>query len=126
MAKRAPAPVDLDAIFGALAHPVRRKVIERLAAGAAGLSELAAPFGLSLPTMSRHLRVLERAGLVHVSRDWRVRRRRIDPAPLGAAFGWLTQYRVLWEQRLDRFGALLELPGPSPLPPSAPRRKVRK
>ena len=125
MAKRAAAVPDLDAIFGALAHPVRRRVIERLAAGEAGLSELAAPFGLSLPTMSRHLRVLERAGLVRVSRDWRVRRRSIDAAPLGAAFGWLTQYRVLWEQRLDRFGALLELPGASPPSENVPKGKKR-
>jgi DNA-binding transcriptional ArsR family regulator len=124
MAKRTTEAPDLDAIFAALAHPVRRAIIERLSAGDASVNELARPFRVSLPTISRHLAVLESAGLVSVDREWRIRRRHINAGPLGAAFGWLTQYRVLWEQQMDRLSALIEVAGRE-TPSHKPQRRKR-
>jgi DNA-binding transcriptional ArsR family regulator len=108
MVKRKPVALDLDAIFAALAHPIRRAILEQLAGGDANVSELAEPHHVSLPAISRHLRVLENAGLVKVEPEGRVHRCRIDAAPLSAAFGWLTRYRVLWEDRFDRLAKHLE------------------
>lgn len=93
--------LDLDACFTALAHPIRRAIIARLAAGEATVKDLAAPHDVSLPAISKHLRVLEAAGLLTQTPDGRVRRCHLDPAPLQAAFGWLTRYRVFWEDQLD-------------------------
>jgi len=98
---------EYDAIFAALAHPVRRSMLERLARRDAGVQELAGPYGLSLPTISRHLRMLERAGLVSVTHEWRYRTRHLNVRPLAEAFGWLTQYRMLWEQSFDRLEGVL-------------------
>ncbi|MCI4320144.1 MAG: metalloregulator ArsR/SmtB family transcription factor [Thermoplasmata archaeon] len=123
MAKR--NAVDLDAVFAALAHPIRRGILERLAGGSRTVNELAAPYQVRLPTISRHLSVLEAAGLVHVDREGRARRRRLDAAPLSLAFGWLTRYRVLWEDRLDRFGSLVEVQGAT-LPTRNRRRKTKR
>lgn len=95
--------VDLDSIFSALSHPTRRAILEQLAGGDASVGELAKPHNVSLPAVSKHLHILEKAGLVEVTPEWRVRRCHFDAAPLSAAFGWLTRYRVLWE---DRFGRL--------------------
>lgn len=108
MANRDERPIDLDAVFSALAHPTRRAIIERLSAGDASVGELAKPHRMSLPAISRHLRVLEDAGLLTVTPEWRVRRCGVDPVPLSAAFGWLTRYRVLWEDRLGRLETHLE------------------
>lgn len=108
MVKRHAVEPDLDAIFAALAHPIRRAIIERLAGGDATVGELAAPHKVSLPAISRHLRVLEDAGLIEVEPEGRVHRCQIDAAPLSAAFGWLTRYRVLWEDRFDRLAEHLE------------------
>lgn len=105
--RRAVAP-DLDVIFAALAHPIRRAILERLSGGDATVGELAEPHRVSLPAISRHLRVLEDAGLIEVEPEGRVRRCQIDAAPLSAAFGWLTRYRVLWEDRFDRLAEHLE------------------
>src|SRR5467141_3563992 len=102
MVKRETVALDLDAIFSALSHPIRRAMLEQLAGGDATVSELARPHGVSLPAISRHLRVLEGAGLLKEEADGRVRRCQIDAAPLSAAFGWLTRYRVLWEDRFAR------------------------
>src|SRR5436309_8376269 len=102
MVNRTKALVDLDAIFAALAHPIRRAIVERLAGGDATVGELAEPHKVSLPAISRHLRVLEDAGLLQVEPEGRVHRCQIDAAPLSAAFGWLTRYRVLWEDRFAR------------------------
>jgi len=102
MVKRTEAGLDLDAVFAALAHPIRRAIVEQLAGGAASVGELAGPHRVSLPAISRHLRVLEDAGLLTVEPEGRVRRCQLDAAPLSAAFGWLTRYRVLWEDRFDR------------------------
>ena len=108
MVNRAKPAVDLDPIFAALAHPIRRAIIERLAGGEATVSELAEPHRVSLPAISKHLRVLEDAGLLKVEPDGRVRRCHIDAAPLSAAFGWLTRYRVLWEDRFARLAEHIE------------------
>jgi len=105
--RRAVVP-DLDAIFAALAHPIRRAILEKLSGGDATVGELAKPHRVSLPAVSRHLRVLEDAGLIEVEPEGRVRRCQIDAAPLSAAFGWLTRYRVLWEDRFDRLAEHLE------------------
>lgn len=111
---------DYDAVFSALAHPVRRDILERLASRDAGVGELAAPYHLSLPTISRHLRTLERAGLVSVSRDWRYRTRHLNARPLSAAFVWLTRYRALWEDSFDRLDQVLTR---EPTPPTRPSRR---
>lgn len=108
MAKKTTVSLDLDAVFAALAHPIRRAILEQLSGGEATVSELAEPHRVSLPAISRHLRVLEDAGLVKVEPEGRVRRCQIDAAPLSSAFGWLTRYRVLWEDRFDRLAEHLE------------------
>jgi DNA-binding transcriptional ArsR family regulator len=108
MVKRATVALDLDAVFAALAHPIRRAIIEQLAGGDATVSELAGPHKVSLPAISRHLRVLEDAGLVQVEAEGRVHRCQLDAAPLSEAFGWLTRYRVLWEDRFARLAKHLE------------------
>lgn len=108
MVKRATPALDLDAVFAALAHPIRRAILEQLAGGDATVSQLAEPHKVSLPAISKHLRVLEDAGLLKVEPEGRVHRCRLDAAPLSAAFGWLTRYRVLWEDRFDRLARHLE------------------
>ena len=108
MAKRATVALDLDAVFAAIAHPIRRAIIEQLSAGDATVGELAAPHNVSAPAISKHLRVLEDAGLLKVEPEGRVRRCQLDAAPLSDAFGWLTRYRVLWEDRFARLAKHLE------------------
>jgi DNA-binding transcriptional ArsR family regulator len=100
--------VDLDAVFAALAHPVRRAIVERLAEGECAVGELAAPHRVSLPAISRHLRVLEEAGLLEQTPDGRVRRCALKAAPLSAAFAWIVQYRIFWEDALDALAAHVE------------------
>jgi DNA-binding transcriptional ArsR family regulator len=92
---------ELDAVFTALANPTRRAIVVRLAAADASVSELAEPFGVSLPAMAKHLRVLERAGLVDQRKQGRVRQCRLRAAPMRFAEEWLSSYRVFWETRLD-------------------------
>lgn len=92
---------NLDEIFQALAHPIRRRILEQLAAGPENVSGLAEPHDVSLAAVSKHLRVLANAGLIEFEEDGRVRRCHLDATPLGQAFGWLTRYRVLWEDRPD-------------------------
>lgn len=98
----------LNLIFAALADPTRRAILARLAKGEATVSELAAPFEMSQPAVSKHLRVLEKAGLVLVGKDGRRRPRRLDPGPLIAATTWIEKYRETWEQTYQRLDALLE------------------
>jgi DNA-binding transcriptional ArsR family regulator len=100
--------VDLDAVFAALAHPIRRSIVERLAQGECSVGDLAEPHRVSLPAVSRHLRVLEDAGLLVQTPDGRVRRCALDAKPLSAAFGWLVQYRLFWEDALDALAKHLE------------------
>lgn len=99
MAKHQP---DLDLLFHALSDPTRRAMLARLAAGPAAVSELAAPSGLRLPTVMRHLSVLERAGLVATAKGGRVRSCAIQPEALAPAHDWLEQQRAIWAARLDR------------------------
>jgi DNA-binding transcriptional ArsR family regulator len=98
----------LDHVFAALADPTRRAILARLAQGEATVGDLAAPFDISPPAISRHLRVLARAGLITQGRERQFRPCRIEAAPLKQAADWALQYRALWEQRLDRLDAYLQ------------------
>src|SRR5687767_9571093 len=100
--------VDLDAVFAALAHPIRRSMIERLSAGDCTVGDLAEPHDVSLPAVSKHLRVLEDAGLLEQTPDGRVRRCALKAAPLSAAVAWIVQYRLFWEETLDALAKNLE------------------
>ena len=112
---------QLDAVFTALADPTRRAILARLAEGEASVAELAAPFAMSQPAVSKHLRMLERAGLVSTAVDAQRRPRRIEAAPLAEAVGWLERYREIWERNYQRLDALLgEMKGKGPNP--VPRR----
>jgi len=97
----------LSTTFSALADPTRRAILARLAAGEASVTELAEPFDMTLPAVSKHLKVLERAGLIARNREAQWRRCRLDPAPLRTASDWLEHYREFWEQRFDRLEAYL-------------------
>lgn len=93
--------VDLDLVLAALAHPIRRAIVERLAEGACTVKDLAEPHDVSAPAISQHLRVLEEAGLLRRTPDGRVRRCALRTEPLSAAFSWFLQYRAFWESELD-------------------------
>jgi len=98
----------LDDTFSALADPTRREILARLATGDHGISELAGRFDMTLPAVSKHLRVLERAGLATITRHGRVRRARLTPAPMRTALEWMERYRQFWESEFDRLAAYLE------------------
>ena len=100
----------LDAIFSALGDPTRRGILAQLAKGEARVTELAAPYQMSLPAVSKHLRVLEEAGLVKKEKDGRVIRCRCDPAPLKGAAAWLEKYQRFWETQFDALANYLEEP----------------
>src|SRR6266511_2222979 len=100
-------PDRLDATFGALADPTRRAILARLAEGEASVAELAAPFAMSQPAISKHLKVLERAGLVTRRRDRQRRPCRLQAQPLAEATGWLIGYRQFWDQSFAGLDALL-------------------
>jgi len=105
-------PARLDATFAALADPTRRAILARLALGQASVTELAEPFAMSQPAISKHLKVLERAGLVTSGLDAQRRPRQLEAKPLQEASAWLEEYRAFWEgsfRRLD--GLLAELKG---------------
>jgi DNA-binding transcriptional ArsR family regulator len=105
-------PAQLDAVFAALADPTRRAILARLAEGEASVGELAEPFAMSQPAISKHLKVLERAGLVSAGQDAQRRPRRLEPAPLAEANDWLERYRRVWERNFRRLDVLLaELQG---------------
>ncbi len=93
---------NFDHIFSALADPTRRAILARLASGEASVSELAAPFAVSLPAISRHLKVLERAALIARERDGQFWRCRLAPESLREAAGWLDRYRIFWNESFDR------------------------
>lgn len=102
-------PADaLSATFAALADPTRRAILARLAGGEATVREIAEPFAISAPAVTKHLKVLQRAGLITQGRDRTFRPCRIQPAPLKDAADWTLQYRQLWEDRLDRLDAYLQ------------------
>lgn len=92
----------LSATFAALADPTRRAILARLAAGERSVTELAAPFDMSLPAVTKHLKVLERAGLITRARQAQWRPCRLEAQPLREAAGWMAQYRQFWDEGLDR------------------------
>lgn len=98
----------LNATFAALADPTRRAILARLATGEASVNELAEPFDMSQPAISKHLKVLERAGLISVDIDAQRRPRRLEPKRLEEAVGWIERYREIWEQNYQRLDGLLE------------------
>lgn len=99
---------QLDSTFAALADPTRRAILARLAEGEATVNELAEPFPVSVQAVSKHLKVLEKAGLISRGRDAQRRPCRLEAAPLGELAGWIDRYREHWEQRFERLDALLE------------------
>lgn len=101
-------PERLDATFAALADPTRRAILARLASGEASVNELAAPFEMSQPAISKHLKVLEKAGLIRRGKDAQRRPRRLEAEPLAEATEWLEKYREYWEQSYLRLDALLD------------------
>jgi DNA-binding transcriptional ArsR family regulator len=102
-------PADrLSATFAALADPTRRAILARLALGETTVAELAKPFKMSGPAVSKHLKVLERAGLIDRSREAQWRPCKINPRALKEIDGWLERYRMFWEERLDRLDAYLQ------------------
>jgi len=119
----AAAPERLDATFAALANPTRRAILARLAEGEASVLELAEPFAMSQPAISKHLKVLERAGLISRGRDAQRRPCRLEAGRLAEATEWLVGYRRFWEQQFGRLDALLEelkaTPKTKPHPPRA-------
>lgn len=100
-ATRAGSSRCLDLAFGALADPTRRAILSRLASGEASVSDLAKPFKMTLPAVSKHLKVLQRAGLVTQSREAQWRPCRLEAAPLKEVADWVERYRVYWEQTFD-------------------------
>ncbi|HEX9391322.1 MAG TPA: metalloregulator ArsR/SmtB family transcription factor [Usitatibacteraceae bacterium] len=127
-------PADrLSATFGALADPTRRAILARLALGETSVTELAEPFEMSLPAVTKHLKVLERAGLITRSREAQWRPCKLEAAPLQGVSSWVEQYRQFWEERLDRLGDYLrELQAQEaaqaarPKPAVTPNRKGKK
>jgi DNA-binding transcriptional ArsR family regulator len=101
-------PDRLDATFAALADPTRRAILARLASGEASVAELAEPFAMTQPAISKHLKVLERAGLISRGVDAQRRPRRLEAMPLAAANEWLERYRRFWEESYARLDDLLE------------------
>jgi DNA-binding transcriptional ArsR family regulator len=98
---------QLSTTFSALADPTRRAILARLALGETSVTELARPFEMSMPAVSKHLKVLERAGLIARGREAQWRPCRLDAGPLKEAAGWIEEYRRYWEQRLDRLDQYL-------------------
>ena len=99
----------LSATFAALADPTRRAILAKLALGETSVSKLAEPFAMSMPAVSKHLKVLERAGLITRGRDAQMRPCKIEATPLIGVDDWLTEYRKLWEERLDRLDDYLQV-----------------
>jgi DNA-binding transcriptional ArsR family regulator len=111
----------LDATFAALADPTRRAILARLSQGDASVTELAGPFKMSQPAISKHLKVLENAGLISRSQDAQRRPRRIEAAPLQEANAWIEEYRKFWERRYDALDTLLgQLQAK---PPKSPKKR---
>src|SRR5688572_9221129 len=112
----------LDLTFAALSDPTRRAILARLATGEATVTELAKPFEMSQPAISKHLKVLERAGLISVDVDAQRRPRKLEPTRLEEAVDWIERYREIWEQNYRRLDALLEELKGKP----AKRKRTRK
>lgn len=99
---------QLSATFAALADPTRRAILAKLAAGDASVGELAEPFDMSLPAISKHLKVLERAGLIVRTREAQWRPCRLQPEPLNEVSAWIERYRAIWQRRFDRLDSYLQ------------------
>ncbi len=102
------AALDIDATLAALADPTRRAILSRLALGEASVTELTRPFAISQPSISKHLKVLERAGLISRGRSAQFRPCRLEAAPLRAVADWVEQYRAYWDDALDNLDAYLK------------------
>lgn len=114
----------LDATFLALGDPTRRAILARLALGDASVSELAAPFDISQPAISKHLKVLERAGLVSTGQEAQRRPRRLEPKPLVEASAWIERHREIWERNYARLDALLaEIQAANPNGPDRTKKR---
>ncbi|MCP3065047.1 metalloregulator ArsR/SmtB family transcription factor [Myxococcus sp. K38C18041901] len=113
---------SLDQVFHALADPTRRAMVERLTSGSVSVSELAAPFAMSLSAVGQHIQLLEASGLVRTTKEGRVRTVALVPSTLASAEDWFKSHRARWAQRLDALGALLEEPEENAVP-TPPRRK---
>src|SRR5579863_3773844 len=123
----APSSEELDMLFGALADATRRSIVEQLAVGEATVTELAAPYSISLPAISRHLKVLERASIITRSQQGRWRRARLSPTSLASSAAWLSQFERLWTERLDRLDDhLAHLTSTQPTTPTATPPRHRK
>ena len=117
----------LNATFAALADPTRPAILARLASGEASVNQLAEPFSISQPAISKHLKILERAGLISGGRDAQRRPRRLEPAPLQEANQWLERYREFWEASFERLDALLvEMQTAKPRSKSSKHRNKKK
>ena len=106
----------LDLVFGALADPTRRALLQRLGEGEASIGELAQPFDMALPSLMKHVRVLETVGLVESQKSGRVRTCRLNPAGMTDAERWLSEQRAAWEARLDRLEAFVKTLEKKPRP----------
>src|SRR5947207_11193423 len=120
------APDQLSIVFGALADPIRRAILTRLADGDASVAELAAPFQVSQPAISRHLKVLEQAGLISRSKQATARLSHLEAEPLREASDWLARYREFWEESHQRQDALLERIKAEPAVTNPPRQRASK
>lgn len=114
-------PQNLDAVFAALADPTRRAILSRLASGEASVNELAAPFEMSQPAVSKHLKVLERAGLIERDVDRQRRPARLRAEPMAAAVRWLQEFRQFWSASFDQLDTLL-----SELQKTKPKKGARR
>src|SRR5688500_18274646 len=113
----------LSLTFSALADPTRRSILARLARGEASVTELAAPFRMSLPAISKHLKVLERAGLIARGREAQWRPCRLEPEALKTVADWVEEYREFWEERFDRLDAYLQEIQSQQISDTAPKEK---
>jgi DNA-binding transcriptional ArsR family regulator len=116
----------LDATFLALADPTRRAILARLARSEASVTELAEPFAISQPAISKHLKILERAGLITVGQDAQRRPRRLEGQPLAEANAWLERYRAVWEANFERLDGLLEELQRRPSASTRARRRTKR
>ena len=120
------SPDRLSRVFAALADPTRREILSRLSSGTRSVSELAEPHDMSLPAISKHLRVLERSGLIARTRDAQWRPCQLQAAPLKEAVDWMEQYRQFWEQSFDRLDAYLQQLQASPKEPHADQKRPQQ
>jgi DNA-binding transcriptional ArsR family regulator len=118
-------PTDLDSVFAALADPTRRAILARLTDGDLTVGELAAPFAISQPAVSKHLKVLEDAGLISRTRRATARLSHLEAEPLREATAWLARYQAYWERRYARLDALLARLHEAPREPSDPTEDER-